>query len=186
MPRPAADPYAVLGVEPSAPDAEVRAAYRRLARLHHPDHNAGSAESARRFALVQDAYSTILQRRRAAARTGVPRGGEATGPAAAGEQRAPRPAAGEADIEARLAALERELHAARQEAARAAAAAVREQPRRPTPEELGYVTTDDSFTRILDDAGAEIADRLSRAGRGPLGKRLSELLGLDEDRPAGD
>lgn len=32
-----ADPYSVLGVDPAASDADVRAAYRRLIREHHPD-----------------------------------------------------------------------------------------------------------------------------------------------------
>lgn len=33
----ATDPYAVLGLPRGAPDAEVKAAYRRLIREHHPD-----------------------------------------------------------------------------------------------------------------------------------------------------
>ncbi|MGH9281128.1 MAG: J domain-containing protein [Acidimicrobiales bacterium] len=36
--------YQVLGVAPHASDAEIRRAYRRLARLHHPDANPGSAQ----------------------------------------------------------------------------------------------------------------------------------------------
>jgi len=39
--------------------------------------------------------------------------------------------------------------------ARAAAAA--DSPRRATDEELGYVTTDDSFTKIFDDAVSELS-----------------------------
>jgi curved DNA-binding protein CbpA len=38
----AEDLYAVLGVERTASQAEIRAAYRRLARAHHPDHPSGS------------------------------------------------------------------------------------------------------------------------------------------------
>jgi hypothetical protein len=34
------DPHAVLGVDPGAPPDVVRAAYRRLVRLHHPDRHA--------------------------------------------------------------------------------------------------------------------------------------------------
>jgi DnaJ like chaperone protein len=32
-----ADPHTILGLEPGVPDEEVKAAYRRLARQHHPD-----------------------------------------------------------------------------------------------------------------------------------------------------
>jgi hypothetical protein len=34
---------------------------------------------------------------------------------------------------------------------------------RPSDEELGYVRTDDSFSKILADARAELADRISEA-----------------------
>jgi molecular chaperone DnaJ len=37
MPPSASDPYAVLGVSPSATAAEIKAAYRALVKLHHPD-----------------------------------------------------------------------------------------------------------------------------------------------------
>jgi molecular chaperone DnaJ len=37
MPQPASDPYAVLGVVPSATTAEIKAAYRALVKRHHPD-----------------------------------------------------------------------------------------------------------------------------------------------------
>ena len=36
-------------------DDELHAAYRHLVQLHHPDHNNGSPESARRFEAVQEA-----------------------------------------------------------------------------------------------------------------------------------
>jgi curved DNA-binding protein CbpA len=36
------DLYAALGVERTASQAEIRAAYRRLAQTHHPDHPSGS------------------------------------------------------------------------------------------------------------------------------------------------
>src|SRR5437588_11747898 len=58
------DPYQTLGVSPDVSDAELRTAYRRLVRLHHPDHNGGSVESARRFEAVQEAYTAVLSMRR--------------------------------------------------------------------------------------------------------------------------
>src|SRR5205823_14727426 len=59
------DPYVTLGVAPGASEEELRAAYRRLVQLHHPDHNGGSAESTRRFEEIQGAYARIRRLREA-------------------------------------------------------------------------------------------------------------------------
>ena len=50
------DYYGVLGVEPSAGDAEIKTAYRRLARKYHPDvsKEAGAEE---KFKGVNEAYA---------------------------------------------------------------------------------------------------------------------------------
>ena len=45
----ASDPYKLLGVSSDASEDQLRDAYRRLVRIHHPDHNHGSVQSARRF-----------------------------------------------------------------------------------------------------------------------------------------
>jgi DnaJ-class molecular chaperone len=166
----AADPYAVLGVSPQASDAELRSAYHRLAQLHHPDHNHGSADAARRFTQVQSAYAQALELRRKAASSG-PQAPKARGPASSAGPPAP-------DVDARIAALEHELQQVRERARRAAAEAAQSRPGRATPEELGYVTTEDSFSKILDDASAELGSRFSRS---PLGRRLADLLGSDDD-----
>ena len=55
----ARDPYQVLGVGRDAGDAEIRRAYRRLARQFHPDRNKGDAAAEARFKEVQAAYDTI-------------------------------------------------------------------------------------------------------------------------------
>ena len=160
MPTPR-DPYAVLGVSAGATDAELRAAYHRLVQLHHPDHNGGSPESARRFEEVQQAYAQIKSQRRQAP------------PSQATQSKV------DPDVESRLADLERELreaYEARERARRAAAEAAAATRRRPTDEELGYVRTDDTFGKVLRDARIEFADRLAEAQEHPAGKRLSELI----------
>lgn len=180
-----ADPYATLGVDPSASEVELRAAYRRAVQRHHPDHNQGSAESARRFEEVQEAYAEI--RRRRAAGAGPPPRRSAPG-------EPPTTPPPDPDLEARLAAMERELKQARDlrdRAARAARAAAEQAQRatraaaargnrdgrdRPSDEELGYYSTDDSFSRILDDAATELSDRWSEARRSPAGHRVSDLI----------
>ena len=53
------DPYRVLGLDWGATKAQVRKAYRRLAKLYHPDVNAGDAEKAERFKEVQRAYEAL-------------------------------------------------------------------------------------------------------------------------------
>jgi curved DNA-binding protein CbpA len=184
------DPYSVLGVRRDAPDAEVRAAYRRLVKLHHPDHNQGSEESERRFEEVQEAYAEVQRLRAGGAR---------------GRTRAtpPPPRRGgpsDPDLEARLAALEHQVQQARRardraekaarEAARKAreaaenvraAAGPEEESDRPSDEELGYVTTDDTIGKILSDARAQLADRYGKARQHPVARRVSDLIdGLEE------
>jgi molecular chaperone DnaJ len=53
------DFYAVLGISPEASADEVKKAYRKLARQHHPDANAGDASSERRFKEVGEAYAVL-------------------------------------------------------------------------------------------------------------------------------
>jgi len=51
--------YKVLGVKPNASRSEVKSAYRKLARLRHPDVNGGSENAAREFALLSKAYRVL-------------------------------------------------------------------------------------------------------------------------------
>jgi hypothetical protein len=53
------DYYKVLGVKSTATAAEIKSAYRRLARKRHPDVNGGSAQAAREFAMLALAYRTL-------------------------------------------------------------------------------------------------------------------------------
>ena len=54
------DPYRTLGLHPGASASEVKAAYRRLAKIHHPD-TAGPGAMPR-FLAIQAAYEAILGR----------------------------------------------------------------------------------------------------------------------------
>jgi curved DNA-binding protein CbpA len=163
------DPYKTLGVSSRVSDEELRSAYRRLVRLHHPDHNGGSQESARRFEEVQDAYASITeQRRRVRPRS----------------KQAPPPPA-DPNLDAQIANMERELrdaYQARERARKAAREAAAQRFKRPTDEELGYVTTDDSLSKILSDARDELSKRFSDAREHPVVKRVEDLIEELEDR----
>ena len=53
------DYYAVLGVAPGASEKELSRAYKKLAKQHHPDANAGNPESEERFKEVNAAYDVL-------------------------------------------------------------------------------------------------------------------------------
>lgn len=53
------DYYKILGVKRTATTAEIKSAYRRLARERHPDLNGGSEKAAQDFALIALAYRTL-------------------------------------------------------------------------------------------------------------------------------
>ena len=55
----AADPYTTLGVSRSASEAEIKSAYRKLAKELHPDRNADNPKAAQRFSEVTNAYDLL-------------------------------------------------------------------------------------------------------------------------------
>jgi hypothetical protein len=59
------DPHAVLGIEPGANPTQVKAAWRRLARKHHPDLTGDDPEASRiatrQMAEINDAYAALTR-----------------------------------------------------------------------------------------------------------------------------
>ncbi len=53
------DYYKILGVAKNATEKEIKAAYRKLARKHHPDVNPGNKEAEAKFKEVNEAYEVL-------------------------------------------------------------------------------------------------------------------------------
>ena|GEM_PF-747847 len=51
------DYYQILQISPTATNAEIKTAYRKLAKLFHPDKNPGAEE---KFKLIKEAYETLI------------------------------------------------------------------------------------------------------------------------------
>lgn len=56
---PVSDPYGSLGLSRTATDEDVRKAYRKLAREHHPDANPDDSKAEERFKEIQEAYEIL-------------------------------------------------------------------------------------------------------------------------------
>ena len=80
------DLYSVLGVEKKASPAEIKKAYRKLARQYHPDRNPGDKQAEERFKEISAAYDVLgdadkrKQYDRGGFFTGTGPGGGAGGP----------------------------------------------------------------------------------------------------------
>src|SRR5437764_10524035 len=67
------DFYVILGVDREATLADVKRAYKRLARRYHPDINPGDRMAAAQFRQIAEAYETLsdMERRRRYDTTGA-------------------------------------------------------------------------------------------------------------------
>ena len=59
MAAPKHEYYETLGVARKASTDDIRKAYRKLARKHHPDLNPGDTSAEERFKNVQEAYDVL-------------------------------------------------------------------------------------------------------------------------------
>lgn len=53
------NPYQILGIERTADEKAVRAAYRKLAKQYHPDLNPGNKEAEKKFSEINQAYELL-------------------------------------------------------------------------------------------------------------------------------
>ena len=61
------DYYETLGLKKGASDDAIKKAYRQLAKEHHPDMNAGNAESEKKFKEASEAYEVLKDQQKRAA-----------------------------------------------------------------------------------------------------------------------
>src|ERR1700761_4156304 len=61
------DYYEVLGVARGCGEEELKSAFRKLAKEHHPDRNGGCEEAAGRFKEINEAYSILSDAQKRAA-----------------------------------------------------------------------------------------------------------------------
>ncbi|WP_336964790.1 DnaJ C-terminal domain-containing protein [Sphingobium aquiterrae] len=57
-----ADPYSILGVARGASEAEIKSAYRKLAKQHHPDKNKDDPKASDKFAQITHAYDLLADK----------------------------------------------------------------------------------------------------------------------------
>lgn len=62
----AADPYSVLGVKKSASEAEIKKAFRTLAKKHHPDTNRNDPNAEKKFKDASQAYDILSDKEKRA------------------------------------------------------------------------------------------------------------------------
>ena len=77
-----------------------------------------------------------------------------------------------ADLERQV----REAHHARERARRAAAKAAARTEKRPSDEDLGYVRTDDSLSKLLDDVRTELSEKFAQARTHPARNEVAQAV----------
>lgn len=60
------DYYQTLGVSKTATEAEIKSAYRELAKKYHPDHNQGDKNAEEKFKAINEAYEVLKDKEKRA------------------------------------------------------------------------------------------------------------------------
>jgi molecular chaperone DnaJ len=60
----AKDYYQILGVPENASEADIKRAYRELAKKYHPDRNSGNSDAENRFKEIGEAYSVLSDKQK--------------------------------------------------------------------------------------------------------------------------
>ena len=55
-----ADYYTILGVSKTASDSDIKSAFRKLAKIHHPDKNPNNPNASSVFQQILKAYNTLI------------------------------------------------------------------------------------------------------------------------------
>jgi molecular chaperone DnaJ len=61
------DYYEILGLARGASDQDIKSAFRRMAKEHHPDRNAGEKASEQKFKELNEAYEVLKDPQKRAA-----------------------------------------------------------------------------------------------------------------------
>lgn len=179
------DPYKILGVRRDAGQDEIKAAWRNMAKIAHPDHNQGDPTATARFAEIGRAYDTLKDPRKRSLFDSAARMAEAKAAAASKADENTimhqRNAAREAALRAKAAQENAERvmeELARAAAQKAAADAARQQQQAGAAE-----AAEEVVERIFGARAASGGGRSQAAGPAPGATKRPEPAKANTEKP---